>query len=204
MKQNDNNSKIAKSVQSYIDRLHEQNSKLLVLRVDFSYGKEHSQSMGLKDIKRDTKHLLDNRRGNQTLFAHQLGYVMKFENAPEKGPHVHALLIFDGQQVQKDAYLADQIGHYWKENITEGKGLYHNCNRNKGTYEQCGVGMVDYSDTDKRSVLSNRVVPYMLKPEQSIDTLKVDGKERSVTKGVAPRGTHKAGRPRKHALNAME
>lgn len=191
------NAKITNSVIGYINQLHDYNSKLLVLRVDFGYTKEHSKGMELEDIKRDAKHMLDNRRSNHELFEHQVGYVMKFEHTPDKGPHIHALFAYNGQQVQKDAYLADKLGHYWNEKITDGKGVYHNCNREKERYDQCGIGMIDYSDAEKRAVLENKVVPYMLKAEQSIDSIK-SGKERSVTKGVVPSSKSNAGRPRSH------
>lgn len=193
------NAKTTNSVVSYLDKLHDKSSKLLVIRLDFGYTKEHSKDVGLADIKRDAKHLLNNRRGNHELFKHQVGYVIKFENTQEKGPHIHALLAYDGQHVQKDAYLADKVGRYWNEKITDGKGVYHNCNRDKGRYNQCGIGMIDYTDTEKRAALVEKVIPYMLKPEQSIDSIK-PGKERSVTKGVVPSSKSNAGRPRSHSL----
>ena len=188
--------KTEKSVRQYINQLHDQNSKLLVLRVDLGYSKAHGKDMQLADIKRDTKHMLDNRRGNPALFEHQVGYVMKFEHTPCKGPHVHALFLYDGQQVKKDAYLADKVGRYWSENITNGKGIYHSCNRDKIVYDQCGIGMIEHTDNDKRAALMERVVPYMLKSEQSIDNIKETGNERSVTKGVITSRKSNAGRPR--------
>lgn len=188
--------KTEKSVQQYINQLHDQNSKLLVLRVDFGYSKEHCENMKLSDIKRDIKHMLDNRRGNSKLFEHQEGYVMKFEHTPQKGPHVHALLLYNGQKVKKDGHLAEEVGRYWKEKITKGKGLYHNCNFNKSDYEQCGIGMIDHTDADKRAILLDKVVPYMLKKEQSIDSIKDTIDERSVTKGIITSRKSNAGRPR--------
>ena len=189
------NTKNTRSVIGYIDQLHDHHSKLLVLRVDLGYGKSHCKDASLSEIKRDAKHMLDNRRSNHELFEHQVGYVMKFEHTEEKGPHIHALFVYDGQKVQKDAYLAQKIGDYWRDKITDGNGVYHNCNRDKSQYEQCGIGMIDYSDTEKRTVLANKVIPYMLKAEQSIDKLKA-GKERSITKGGAPSNKSNAGRPR--------
>ncbi len=187
--------KIINSVNSYINQLHDHYSKLLILRVDLGYSKEHGKNISLSDMKRDAKHLLDNRRSNHALFEHQVGYVMKFEYTAEKGPHIHAIFAYDGQHVRKDAHLGDQIGSYWNEPITDGKGVYHNCNRDKKHYRHCGIGMVDHSDIEKRSALTNKVIPYLLKSEQSIDEIKSD-KERSVTRGVAPSVKSNAGRPR--------
>ncbi|GAB2533576.1 YagK/YfjJ domain-containing protein [Simplicispira piscis] len=188
--------KTEKSVRQYINQLHDQNSKLLALRLDFGYPKEHCENKQLSDIKRDIKHMLDNRRGNPNLFKHLEGYVTKFEYTPRKGPHAHMLLLYDGQKVKKDEHLAEEVGLYWKEKITEGKGLYHNCNFNKSDYEQCGIGMIDHTDADRRAVLLDKVVPYMLKKEQSIDSIKDSVNERSVTKGIITSAKSNAGRPR--------
>lgn len=191
-----NDSKIQRSVNDYINSLHEQYSKLMAIRVDLGYTKEHALKTQLSDIKQDVKRLLDNRRGKPSIFENQVGYVIKYEDTPDKGPHAHALFLYDGQQVQKDAYRADQLGMYWNERITEGAGIYHNCNREKDKYLYCGVGMIDHSDAVKRENLLNNVVPYMLKAEQSIDSIRQTGKERSVTKGVAPKAKSSTGRPR--------
>lgn len=187
--------KMRKSVTRYINDLHDEYSKLLTIRVDLGYRKEHAEALELADIKRDIKRLCDNRRSN-SIFKHQVGYVCKFEHTPEKGPHAHALILFDGQQIQKDSYRADAVGEYWGEHITEGKGVYHNCNRDKEKYQHCGIGMIEHSDVEKRRNLLDHVVPYMLKSDQSIDGIRQSGREKSITKGIAPKVKSTSGRPR--------
>ncbi len=188
--------KTHRSVNNYINSLHDQYSKILAIRVDLGYLKEHSEQALLSDIKKDVKKLLDNRRGKPSIFQDQVGYVVKYENAPDKGPHAHALFLYDGQHVQKDAYIGDQIGKYWSENITAGKGVHHNCNRDKDKYKDCGIGMINHADSHKRENLLNHVVPYMLKADQSIDDLRENGRERAITKGITPKPKSGAGRPR--------
>lgn len=188
--------KTHRSVNNYINSLHDQYSKILAIRVDLGYLKEHSEQALLSDIKKDVKKLLDNRRGKPSIFQDQVGYVVKYENAPNKGPHAHALFLYDGQHVQKDAYIGDQIGKYWSENITAGKGVHHNCNRDKDKYKDCGIGMINHADSHKRENLLNHVVPYMLKADQSIDDLRENGRERAITKGITPKPKSGAGRPR--------
>jgi len=190
------NNKTHRSVNNYINSLHDQYSKILAIRVDLGYLKEHSEQALLSDIKKDVKKLLDNRRGKPSIFQDQVGYVVKYENAPDKGPHAHALFLYDGQHVQKDAYIGDQIGKYWSENITAGKGVHHNCNRDKDKYKDCGIGMINHADSHKRENLLNHVVPYMLKADQSIDDLRENGRERAITKGITPKPKSGAGRPR--------
>ena len=190
------NTKTHRSVNNYINSLHDQYSKILAIRVDLGYLKEHSEQALLSDIKKDVKKLLDNRRGKPSIFQDQVGYVVKYENAPDKGPHAHALFLYDGQHVQKDAYIGDKIGKYWSENITAGKGVHHNCNRDKDKYKDCGIGMINHADSHKRENLLNHVVPYMLKADQSIDDLRENGRERAITKGITPKPKSGAGRPR--------
>ena len=190
------NNKTHRSINNYINSLHDQYSKILAIRVDLGYLKEHSEQALLSDIKKDVKKLLDNRRGKPSIFQDQVGYVVKYENAPDKGPHAHALFLYDGQHVQKDAYIGDQIGKYWSENITVGRGVHHNCNRDKDKYKDCGIGMINHADSHKRENLLNHVVPYMLKADQSIDDLRENGRERAITKGITPKPKSGAGRPR--------
>jgi len=189
------NGRNLESVTDYCRELQDEYSKLLAVRIDLGYNKEHASECSLEEIKNDVKHMLDNRRANHSLFRDQVGYVFKFESTEEKGPHVHALLFFNGQKVCKDAHLGDQIGNYWNEKITGGNGVFHNCNKNR--YEQCGIGMIDHSDFEKRAILEEKVIGYMLKDEQSIDGIKQSGREKSVTKGVCTRNKSNAGRPRK-------
>lgn len=188
------NKRNQESVVNYCRELQNSYSKLMAVRIDFGYPKEHAAECGLAEIKRDVKHLLDNRRGNHSLFEHQVGYIVKFEATEEKGPHAHALFLYDGQKVCKDAHFGDQIGHYWIEKITDGNGIFHNCNKNR--YAQHGIGMIDHSDFEKRAIFEEKVIGYMLKEEQSIDGIKESGRERSITKGVSPRNKSSAGRPR--------
>lgn len=189
------NGRNLESVTNYCRKLQDEYSKLLAVRIDLGYNKEHANECSLEEIKKDVKHMLDNRRANRSLFQHQVGYVFKFEDAEEKGPHAHALLLFNGQKVCKGAHLGEQIGKYWNEKITDGNGVFHNCNKNH--YDQCGIGMIDHSDFAKRAVLEEKVIGYMLKDEQSIDGIKQSGREKSVTKGVCTHKKSNAGRPRK-------
>lgn len=86
------------------------------------------------------------------------------------------------------------LGELWQD-VTDNKGIYYNCNRNKENYARSGLGLIDHTDTEKRESL-NLAVDYLCKSEQSIDPLKETGKERSFTRGVAPRPKSNAGRPR--------
>ena len=192
-----NNERATKSATDYIDQLFENHSKLQVLRLDLYHKKTEEGPRELKELKQDVAHLMSNSRSNKSLFGGMKGKMIKYENGEGRGPHAHAILFFDGQNLQKDAHRADEIGKYWSENITKGNGTYHNVNRNKENYERCGIGMIDHTDTEKRQALLEEVLPYLTKTDQSIDGIKASTKERAFTRGIMPKPKSKAGRPRK-------
>ena len=190
------------STEKYIDALFENNSKLCAIRVDLKYKKEFAKDISLDVINRDLKRMLDNRRSNKNVFGNNLGYVIKKEVSDNGNLHLHALFLEDGNKVQKAAYKADQIGQYWSENITKGKGCYENCNRRN--YENNGIGMVDYKDQEKINNLKEHVVSYFYKTiTQSIDENKSNPKDRAIVRGTMPKPKSKAGRPRNKG-NAKE
>ena len=195
-KESKTNTKQFESTKKYIDALSANYSKINVVRMDLSYKKPHSDNMTLEDANKDINHMLSNRRSKPSIFKDQIGYVCMREYTEDRGVHFHTLFLYDGQKVVKDAHKADQIGEYWKNEITEGKGSYHNCNRNE--YKQKGVGMLDHRDSKKRKILDDIVVKYICKEEQSVTTIKGDKKDRAFTRGTMPKSKEKAvGRPRK-------
>ncbi|TXI95340.1 MAG: inovirus Gp2 family protein [Burkholderiaceae bacterium] len=196
MNESANKKHMAKSTSTYIDQLLKNHSKIQVIRLDLSYRKEHARKASLEKINQDFTHLLNNRRTKPSIFENMVGYIAKREYTNDKGPHIHSVFIFDGQKVSKDAYKGDQIGEYWKNEITDGKGIFHNCNREKGTYSECALGMIDHTDETKRTVLKEKAIAYLCKEEQNIDPIKQSGTERSFTRGIAPRKKSNAGRPR--------
>ncbi len=196
MDESRNSKHMIKSTATYIDQLLENHSKIQVIRLDLSYTKEHAREASLEDINQDLKHLLNNRRTKPSIFENMVGYIAKREYTEDKGPHIHSIFIYDGQKISKDAYKGDQIGEYWKNEITEGKGIFHNCNREKHKYAECALGMIDHTDDAKRTVLKENAIAYLCKEEQSIDPVKQTGRERSFTRGVSPKRKSNAGRPR--------
>ncbi|QRY76917.1 inovirus-type Gp2 protein [Pseudomonas sp. PDNC002] len=175
---------------NYEKALFECSSRILVLRIDFSYRKEHckvDQEIALQHRKQ----LFDNARSNK-LFAHMLGYVTKLEYGVEKGFHFHCMFFFDGGKVREDITFAKRIGEYWGAVITEGMGSYYNCNYAKEAYRCCGIGMVSHSDREKRDAL-RRAMVYLTKTDLY---MKLKAKGRALTRGVMPRSPSGRGRPR--------
>jgi len=188
------NKKQLESAKGYIDALQERSSKLNIVRVDLAYKKPYSDDISLEAVNKDIGHMLNNRRTKPSIFEHNVGYILKKEYTEDKGAHIHALFMFDGQKVQKDAYKADQVGKYWQETITKGQGSYFNCNREK--YEKTGIGMLDHKDSEKRKILDEEVISYLCKNEQDIAPIKSNKRERAFVRGALPKKKSNKGRPR--------
>ena len=197
MNESRNSKRMAQSTNKYLNELFEDTSKIQAIRVDLGYRKEYAREASLCDINRDISHLLNNRRTKQSVFENMVGYIAKREYTEDKGPHIHSFFFYDGHKVSKDAFKGDQIGNYWQNEITNGKGIFHNCNREKDKYSDCALGMIDHTDDAKRAVLNQKAIVYLCKTEQSIDPIKQTGRERFFTRGIAPKRKGNAGRPRK-------
>jgi len=178
------------SNQVYLNALQEKYSKILVIRLDLSYKKPFCNDITLEEATIDLKKLLNNRRNNKTIFEHNIGYIVKKEFGFDLRIHFHVFFFFNGQEVQKGSFRADQIGKYWNEKITKDKGTYYNCNRNK--YPEHGIGMLIHTDKQKRAYLDN-AISYLCKEEQHI---KKTRKERLIVRSTISRSKSKYGRSR--------
>lgn len=181
----------------YIDGLFARIARQLVLRIDLAYKKD--LKVRIEDLAKDLDHLHANMRHNQ-LFHHLTGYIEKIEYGVEKGMHVHALLFFDGSKRKNDAYLTQEIGEYWNNQITKGRGNYWNCNaleyRNQfEKKDRLGIGEIHADDKEKRANL-NSIIRYFCKSMQFIKP-KSNPKMKLIRKGYYPKQTGlKRGAPR--------
>lgn len=180
-----------KELTSYVDALFERYSRLLVVRVDLSYQKQHAQTTQA-EAKGDREHLLQNTRSNK-LFDDMVGYIWKLEHGAEKGFHYHMIFFFDGSKVRQDITKALLIGQYWTNVVTKGRGLYYNCNADKSRYKSCGIGMVHNADSLMRDSLTRLAVPYLTKTDLY---MKLQTTGRGMGKMERPRQKDPRGRPR--------
>ncbi|MFA0945873.1 MULTISPECIES: inovirus-type Gp2 protein [Pseudomonas syringae group] len=194
---------------NYIDGLFSLRSRILVLRIDFSYGKGKVEIEGRVNSS-DRLNLLCNvteriARHRIELISYLkqkcpelglLGYVWKLEYGREKGHHYHMMFFLDGAKVRQDVVIAKRIGEYWNKTITKGEGVYFNCNRNKERYKHCGVGMICHNETEKLINLKERAAIYLTKADRYVSACMPTSK-RTFGKGALPKlKTRSAGRPR--------
>lgn len=137
----------AQKVAGYVaTRLHRY-SKLLLIRVDFSYSKESRLTMTIDRLYQDFYRYLG-LRYKHACFNHLVGYVWAIEEGTEKGPHAHALFILDGSKVREDISLGWTMHDLWVDDITGGAGSSRNCNAFKDEYDDIGIGMIERADVD--------------------------------------------------------
>jgi len=196
---------------SYIDSLFARYSRLLVLRVDFSYGKGRLE---VEDYSRSSDRLNALRIVTKQISQHRIelidylknkrpelgvvGYVWKLEYGREKGHHYHMMFFLDGAKVRQDIVIAKLIGEYWNNVITQGKGVYYNCNGNKTRYRHCGVGMIHYSEAEKLRSLKEMAAIYLTKADRYVSAC-MPGDNRTFGKGNSPKvGERSVGRPREY------
>lgn len=207
-----------RSMLSYIDRLFENRSRLLVVRVDLKYKKNHNDSVRrsmseygisgrgideFESVKSDMERLLANRRHNK-IFDGLLGYVWKLEYGVLTRYHYHVVFFFNSSTKRADKLIGKNIGEYWSNEITQGRGAYFNVNSSSNYYKFDVRGQVHYTDVDAREGL-RRIASYFSKadyfmrlelPKRLRGDIKVN--YRTMGKGqIQARDSSKGGRPRK-------
>ncbi len=194
---------------NYIDGLFSLRSRILVLRIDFSYGRgkveieactKSSDRLSLlcnvtEKIARHRMELVDYLK-NKCPELGMLGYVWKLEYGREKGHHYHMMFFLDGAKVRQDVVIARRIGEHWNNVITKGDGVYFNCNRNKERYKHCGVGMICHNEMEKLKSLKEKAAIYLTKSDQYVSACMPTNK-RTFGKGTLPKlKARSTGRPR--------
>lgn len=191
-------SKNLKGALDYVDHLFEQYARLLVVRVDLSWRKDFVKHQTISTgIARLHRQRLFKRVQSHPLFKDFLGYIWKLEYGQYKGFHYHTCFFFDGSKVRGDIMLARRIGELWEKEITNGQGLYFNCNAIAGTYAQSGIGNIHYTDQTKRVVLQ-KVIGYIAKVDNAVRLSLPQGARTFGRSECHLQTKEKRGRPRKN------
>ncbi|MCG4453293.1 inovirus Gp2 family protein [Pseudomonas sp. MMS21-TM103] len=191
--------KRAKSLDAYIDALFEKRSRLVVIRLDLSYGSGlFHREVGLQGPLLQVKD--DWARMQRDLYKGVpikglLGFACKLEYGHSKGFHFHLLAFYDGAMYCQDVVLAKLLGEHWQNVITKGKGRYFNCNNQQWKYRHRGIGVVGHLDADLIQNLKGGVAGYLAKTDYWVRFSPRCG--RTFFRGNMPKLTGvKRGRPR--------
>lgn len=184
----------------YVDAWFEVCVRLVAVRVDLYYKKEFFGQVSAQQAIDDLNHLVENHRCN-AIFAYKKAYIAKLEYGVDKGLHFHVLYLFDGSHRKPSSHVhfAKEIGEYWVNTITKGRGDYWNCNAHFRDYEKkgiLGIGEINAHQTHLRDNLKNRVIRYMCKSSQFLKPKAARGLK-LIRSGQFPKvGGKKLGRPR--------
>lgn len=189
-------SKNLKGSLAYVDHLFEHYSRLLVVRIDLSYQKDIIRNKTISTaMTRVHRKRLFKRIHVHPLFENCLGYLWKLEYGQRKGFHYHTCFFFDGSKVRGDIMLARRIGEFWKNEITEGKGLYFNCNAIANNYAHSGIGDIHYTNQEKRCALQ-KAITYITKVDTAVRLVLPQGARTFGRGECITQKEKKRGRPR--------
>lgn len=214
-------SEYKKEVRNYINGLFDYRSRLLVIRIDLSYRKglfrKTTTNISNKPLSKQKHKLEALRAWSLEVQEHRkmllkslkkqyskgfIGYMWKLEYTEAKSFHYHMMFFLDGSEHREDITIAKNIGELWVNQITQGDGLYWNCNANKDKYRNLGIGMINHND----EALRNNVLEtafYLVKRDYLIRSVMFNSKNRAFSKGQNPEKS-KSGRPRKESIKGFE
>lgn len=198
-----NSDRMHTSIVEYIHGLFSICSSITVIRVDLAYlsivddsGDLNGQGISLEQACLDRDQFIRNMKHNK-IFKHKIGLVWKIEHTELKGYHFHWLFFFKGARVQNSINKSFEIGKYWRDVITQKKGIFFSCNAKMHQYRYLGIGRIHASspnDAALRENLYNRVVRYLTKRDQFLKVKLGEG-YRIFGRGEVPEKNN-AGRPR--------
>lgn len=143
------------------DQLFERYSKLLMLRVDFSYLQD-SDSHGEGDIHStvaDITLLIQRSQGIKGL----VGYAWVLEHTERHGFHIHAAFYLNGQKHRRAWTVFEALRDTWKY-VTWGEGHTHRCEPRE-EYRARGEWVTAYDDIKGRKSMQY-ILSYLSKQEQ--------------------------------------
>ncbi|WP_426118064.1 YagK/YfjJ domain-containing protein [Pseudomonas sp. DSP3-2-2] len=193
-----NSNKNQASLNAFIDKLFYHKSKLRVIRVDLEYGREHRLDSDAPITYQETvrhREVLLNDLRVRLYKGSFVGYVWKLEYGLMNTFHYHMLIFLDASKVRGDINAGWKIGRHWEEVVTEGKGRYWNCNANKSSYRECGIGEIPHSSPELMANLK-KAASYLVKADYYIRSAIPEG-GRAFGKGAEiPKVKSNRGRPR--------
>lgn len=135
-----------KSILDYIKSLFQQpnNSTLLIVRIDCAY--KARLDVPYEEVRAHRERLLAYLRSK---FKNDfLGYVAKLEYGLKKRYHYHWIIILNGNRLRRDVAIGALIGNHWNNEVTQGAGVYFNCNANKNSYQLNCIGIARHNSVE--------------------------------------------------------
>lgn len=124
------------------------------------------------------------------------GYVCKLEYGLLKKYHFHWFILIKKSHLRRDILIAKALGEHWQAVITEGMGVYFNCNMQKDSYRDRCIGELQHDDPNIWKGL-DQLATYLTKPEYHLRKAG-PAEDRTLWRGKVPKTrTTRAGRKRR-------
>jgi len=172
------------------NNLFERHSRLLMLRIDFSYLSGSNLSTQA-DVYTLVGHITELMQRSTTV-SHMVGHAWVLEHTESHGYHIHAVFYLNGQKRRKAWPAFELLREIW-EKITEGEGLAFRC-APQAHYKVQGERVTAYDDYSGRQDMQY-ILSYLSKTDQK------NGKAIGHWSEVPPPARN--GRRRKLAISAQ-
>ena len=173
-----------------------------VIRGDMFIAGEAKQAAMEGKIEQAVEKFIRNLREGR-IIENILGYIIKRENAYDRGIHLHVMAILDGDMHYQSYNLTEKLKMYWIHECVGSPSLASgfNCYLRKDEYRYNGLGHVHYSDERKLMGVREAII-YLTKTDGHFLVPKAFGK--NMRKGQHPKRSKsgkRAGPPRRSDLS---
>ncbi|MHA3080176.1 YagK/YfjJ domain-containing protein [Acinetobacter sp. ANC 5502] len=164
------------SLQQNLTALITHYSRLLFVRVDLYFSTEAQVDLTIHRCHQYLEILLNRLSNRDGCFQNLHWWAWALEQGTQRGYHIHLLLVYDGHQHRNDIYLALQVGHFWKEELTGGEGEFYTANQAsvKAQYQAMGclgIGMI-HRDHPVEVANALTAAAYLVNPEKQQQMLR--------------------------------
>ena len=173
---------------TYVKQMIQDHYKVLIVRVDLVYLKDHMSNVTVHDFYLHIQSLCKYLKDKNGCFKHLLGYGLALEQGDKKGYHALLMLVYNGSERFQDWYLGDQVILKW-QTITHfwGYGRNGNTKENKDQFANkglLGIGMIHRKNPKELQNAVN-VARYLTHPEKYLQHMLVKPiNKRTFIKGI--------------------
>lgn len=172
----------------------------LVLRVDLYVEAEAKEAAGEGKVEQAVEKFIRNLR-EKRIIPGVIGYIIKREDAYDRGVHLHLMAIVDGDKHFQSYNLTEMLKMYWIHECVGSPELASgfNCYLRKDEYRYNAIGHVHYADENALRGVRD-AIEYLTKTDGHFILAKSFGK--NMRKGLSPRQQQEGkrrGAPRKFA-----
>lgn len=157
-----------KSASLFLEKAFQTFQKLWFIRLELEYKPAHRQVLNFHVPQKDLTRMWNLCRSKkyEPTFGVVVGYIRKLEFTSTKGFYWHLILLLDWSRMESGYPYAKNIGDYWSNQVTRGKGHYRYYESDAPELRAYGVGLIDRDQHLERSLLLMRGIGYLTGKDQ--------------------------------------